>query len=393
MIKKIFLLFLLFFCCTAFATSCTIAKDCEKIVNVGGVCVGQGQTYTRSATLPSGSTWSSDVWDSAIPLLGKRYTDKIQVAYKVNYNCINGQCVFKGKDTGKTDCDFGCLLEPVTYNGQTWQSFCVCKPGYDPAVKIHCGSGTNNRVGYDSYKDWTCETKDREIYSCSIGWRCKETSNSVTCEEIPGDGPFSYSNGASNWAASTSNVAYTFVLPKNIDGTIKVAAIQNGKVIAERAISGLSMHQYLDRYGTLNMSQAYSFAQSTGLMTTVAAIQKTRMATVASNTTTTRTTSAWTSASTGASSLSNYRASNATRTISVYAQPITTTAYKPTTKTTTVSASKPGTSSTTKKTTTATSTSSSTKKLSTTTTKRTSAYRTTATTAASATATTRKRSR
>ncbi|MFH1234656.1 MAG: hypothetical protein V1493_03525 [Candidatus Diapherotrites archaeon] len=395
-------------------TPCTKPSDCSKLNQLSalgqGMCYDEVKYFDGSETLfteidKTGNTYAQTYpsFKKIIPtiktslLLNNAYTDYLQTGKYITYKCSsNGFC-----EVAKTDpyaekaykgCTFGCILN-LQYSGKNYSNICVtriCAEGRVTGTDAFCDTSIGNNIYY-KHQLWWCDQETRIGMICGDGGHCVKTSSGTGCI------PVEYASAQGN---NNQNTQYALLIP-SMDQPIMVVAYQNGKAIAQKPVSNLSAEKYVLQYGPVSASQAYSFAQSTGLATMVASIQRTGATTVASRSTGTSASTRGinysiavtpTAPAKNKASPSNYRASSTITSASTYWQPATTTTYK---QKTTVSAYKPATaaSSTAKKTTAAASTTSSAKRISTTTIKRTSAYRTTATTAASATTTTRKRAR
>jgi hypothetical protein len=321
-------------------------------------------------------------------LFGLRYTKYLQLSYSVQ----NGQT--DPFATGNYhECKLGCLPEyEYAPYGEKYTNVCVdkiCPEGPVTGKPNFCDFSKSNNIYY-SHQAWFCQTVPRVLMICGEGGKCTPTNDGLHCL------------GYSTTSSFYNGTEYAIIAPKTPDGQFMVAAYQNGKVVAKKSISNMSASDYVANYGPIQSSQAHSFAQSTGLATMVASIQRTGATAVASRSTGSSASTRGinysivvtpTAPAKNKASPSNYRASSTTSNTSPYWQPVTTTTYKPATTKTTISTYKPMASTTTKKTTAATSSTSSAKRISSTTTKRTTTYRTTATTTASATTTAKKRYR
>ncbi|MCX8190072.1 MAG: hypothetical protein N3F05_02470 [Candidatus Diapherotrites archaeon] len=196
-------------------------------------------------------------------LIGKRYTMYIQVGYIVPYVCniTKGICemgqikIFDESLIGKTyfGCKYGCLDTPVEKSGKVWSNFCVCMPGQG---RTFCDPEKSRHIYYEQHL-WNCEKEIDIATRCAIGSQCGRTpTGGFTCTEIKGIDPMK----------SDDPRLYNLIVPENLSsGPIKVAIIKNNQIIAEKPISELSALEYISKYGPLDSSQAYAFAQQTGL--------------------------------------------------------------------------------------------------------------------------------
>ncbi|MEM0360577.1 MAG: hypothetical protein QXK06_04550 [Candidatus Diapherotrites archaeon] len=275
---KLSLFLILFFIVSnTHATSCSADRDCahlnETIKLDQNSCVGQAYTFENIQSSLLGSTTGG----AAIPyLMGKQYTQQIQTGYTKTYSCQNRQCQLTSRVPIIQNCTYGCLITPTQYEGKTWHDLCICKPGWVKDARgnpiVYCGPN-GSRYAYYTHLDWTCEKIERIAGICGIGERCVVKSGETTCETIGGEQPINYPDGTQ----------YTFKIPHNPTQPITIAVIQNGKTIAQKAISNLSAEQYLLKNGPITSSQAYAFAQSTGLTSIVASALQQKTTTTASS--------------------------------------------------------------------------------------------------------------
>ncbi len=259
-------LFLMLLGALVFAqTPCKTNQDCKKLSTVikldQNVCVGQEHLYDGQADplIPV----RPYLWNE---LVGKTYTGYIQTGYEFTYKCKNGYCV---KDEVNYDpyilrCNYGCLVTPTKKNGTEHSNLCVCKSGQ--IGEAFCDPSKGRDVYY-TYLDWTCEKETRIVGYCPVGSKCSIDSSGKnwTCKPLKATEMSQANNGS---------VQYSLLFPGRLEnGTVMVAAYQNGKKIGEKPISNLSAMEYINKYGALHASQATYFAQATGLTTTIASIQ------------------------------------------------------------------------------------------------------------------------
>ncbi len=205
-----------------------------------------------------------------IMLLGAPYTKYIQKSYYAEYTCNQqGKCVIKKAITDKGEyverCGFGCIPQ-LYYAEKNYSNVCVnkvCGEGMLADPGFYCDPTMGNNV-YIKHQLWWCDTEVRPAVICGEGAKCGNGSRGISC----------YGIGTTTTSYNPST-QYTLILPHNINQTITVAAIQNGKVIASKPISNLSAAEYIAKNGPLHQSQATYFAQATGLTTTIANTQKT----------------------------------------------------------------------------------------------------------------------
>jgi len=203
-------------------------------------------------------------WTSSMAyLIGKRYTEYLQKSVMVKYRCgEEGYCEVWEYDPYAegtyVKCNFGCLYDPVEYNGKIHQNICLCQEARVKDTDLFCDYDRGNDVYY--YRRlWTCETEVAVAMECGEYGRCGEDpKEGIGCWPIRAD----QSYGSSS---SSGFIQYSLIVPQTMNGPIYIAAIQNGRVIAKRPISDFSAEEYIAMYGPVDASRAYQYAQEVGL--------------------------------------------------------------------------------------------------------------------------------
>ena len=202
--------------------------------------------------------WRFVVQQAKADLVGCAYTKYLQVAYSVE----NGQTGIFSPGTYKS-CPFGCVIEMEYLHG-TYTNVCIeniCSEGYTSGTALFCDSTKGNDV-YQWHTTWFCQSILQTVMECGderVG-KCMQNSEGFTCGGAP------VSTGA-----DSGSIVYALTAPANPDQPILVVAYQDGKVVAERAISGLSASEYVTRHGPIHADQAASLAESSGLRVMIAA--------------------------------------------------------------------------------------------------------------------------
>ncbi|MEM4598275.1 MAG: hypothetical protein QW400_01145 [Candidatus Diapherotrites archaeon] len=250
-------------------TPCRWDSDCrslDRIVKIDqNLCIGNIKIYRPDHLLfqTTGAPWLTTI------LVGKNYTDYIQTGYKIEHKCgRSGFCEVSKTDSyadgASEKCQWGCLVTPTEYKGKKYYNFCVCMGGLMPG-KPWCDYTRGNDV-YNNFKEWTCEVEVRETMLCGYGSRCAVRPEGVGCWPI---------ETASS--QSSKDTQYALVI-EDMSQPVYVVAIQNGVVVAKKPISNSSAQEYVLNNGPINSSNAYAFAQQTGL-TTIAASSNSSTAT------------------------------------------------------------------------------------------------------------------
>jgi len=202
--------------------------------------------------------WKFVVQQAKADLVGRAYTEYLQVAYSIE----NGQTGIYSPGTYKS-CPFGCVKEMEYLHG-TYTNVCIkniCKEGYTSGTQIFCDSTKGNDV-YQWHTTWFCQSILQTVIECGdagVG-RCTQTVEGFNCGGLP-----------ASTGADSGSIVYALTAPANPSQPIMVVAYQNGKVVAERAISGLSASEYVTRHGPIHADQAASLAESSGLRGMIAA--------------------------------------------------------------------------------------------------------------------------
>ncbi|MEM4663064.1 MAG: hypothetical protein QXM75_03510, partial [Candidatus Diapherotrites archaeon] len=197
-------------------------------------------------------------------LINNMYTDYLQLGYYIEHKCgKSGYCEVsktdpyrEGAGTYKS-CPYGCILK-VVFAGKEFNNVCVdrvCTAGGLNGGKPMCDYSIGNDV-YFKYLTWFCQEMVLIGMICGEGGRCQTRPEGTGCFPIT-----STSMGNQNQYALVIN---------NISEPIKVVSIQNGQILAEKPISPMSALEYINKYGPVDSSQAYAFAQQTGLTSIVA---------------------------------------------------------------------------------------------------------------------------
>jgi len=259
-------------------TSCTKPSDCEKLNHLSALdqpaCYDTLKYFTGTESLFTEIDKAGNKWPTLKTLLPviktslflhNVYTGYLQTGKYITYKCgSRGFC-----EVAKTDpyaegtykgCTFGCILN-LEYSGEEYSNICVtrvCEEGRVAGTDAFCDTSLGNNAYYE-HQLWWCDSETRIGMLCGDGGYCTKTSTGVGCF------PVEY--------ASAQGTRYALLIP-SMDQPIMVVAYQNGKAIAQEPVSNLSASAYIAKYGPVQASTAYSFAQSTGLATAVASIEK-----------------------------------------------------------------------------------------------------------------------
>ncbi|MEM0359776.1 MAG: hypothetical protein QXK06_00380 [Candidatus Diapherotrites archaeon] len=193
-------------------------------------------------------------------LRGQFYTGYLQLAYTIEGGKKNP---FKGGNYAK--CDLGCFPQ-FTYFGRTYYNKCItriCTEGRMVGTPRFCDPKIGPDI-YIHYLTFWCEDVPQATMICGPSAHCEQRA----------DGTFLCEYNSATSSNQSNGVEYVLVAPADSSSQIMVAAYQNGKLIASKPIGTT---------GPVHASQAYAFAQSTGLASVVASALQQKTTTTASS--------------------------------------------------------------------------------------------------------------
>ncbi|MEM4598915.1 MAG: hypothetical protein QW400_04490, partial [Candidatus Diapherotrites archaeon] len=180
-------------------------------------------------------------------LRGQFYTGYLQLAYTVEGGQTNP---FKGGNYAK--CELGCFPQ-FTYFGVTYYNKCItriCTEGRIVGTPRFC----DPKIGPDIYIHYLmfwCEDVPRATMICGPSAHCEQRADGTFLCEY---------NKVGSSSGDNSGIEYVLAAPADSSAPIIVEAYQGGKLIASKPINA---------EGPVYASQAYYYAQSTGLTSIV----------------------------------------------------------------------------------------------------------------------------
>jgi len=261
-------------------TPCSSDRDCSKLDHVvtlppeEQICYDKIKYFTGNESIfYSYQGYNTGEMRNLNFLIGKQYTDYLQLGYIVKHKCSkNGFCEEYEKDPYAEGqykkCKYGCLVTPTYHKkefeekGKYYSNFCICDEGRVKGTEAFCDNSKGNNIYY-KFNTWTCEEEVKTGMICGIGGQCSIKNGQIGCWPAKTNSTSAYDN---------QETQYAMIIP-SMTKPVMVAAIQNGKIIASKPISNLSAEQYILKNGPVHASQATYFAQATGLTTTIANTQ------------------------------------------------------------------------------------------------------------------------
>ncbi len=275
---SLILFFILFLTASASSTStpCSTDSDCKKLDYTvtfqpeEQICYDKIKYFTgQESIFYSYSEYNTGNMRNLNFLIGKKYTDYLQLGYKVEHKCgSNGYCEISKKNPYTEGqykkCGYGCLVTPTYYKkefeeeGKTYSNFCICDEGRVRDTEAFCDYERGNDA-YFWFNAWICEKEVRTGMICGKGGMCGTRNGTIGC--------WPETNSVST-SSKSKETQYALTIP-SMNQPIKVVALKNGKIIGEKPISNLSAEEYYKTHGKINASpsQAAYYAQKTGLTT------------------------------------------------------------------------------------------------------------------------------
>lgn len=184
-----------------------------------------------------------------LALLNQFYTEYLQLAYTIEGGVTNP---FKGGNYAQ--CPLGCFPQ-FLYRGTVYTNICIkriCTEGRIVGTPRYCDPTVGPDI-YIHYLTFWCQDVPQATMLCGPSAHCEQSSDGTfLCE---------YNKVRRSSGDESSGVEYVLIAPADASEPIRVAAFRDGQLIASKPV---------DAEGPVDASQAYLFAQITGLTQIVA---------------------------------------------------------------------------------------------------------------------------